>query len=84
MGLSEPSSYEKWVMEERARAAEREYCCPERKRLYTECRGAQLRLDYDDNSLQCFGTRESDGDWEGCYFEMKHCCFCGAKLQTLL
>jgi hypothetical protein len=66
-----------------ARMAAIPYCCPERKRLYVDCRYSSLRLDYDDNSITCFGTRESDGDWEGCCFQINYCCFCGKKLQTL-
>jgi len=57
-----------------------DYCCPERRRLYVDCRYGLLHVDYDDHLITIFGTFEGE-NWEDTPpFQMVYCMFCGAKL----
>ncbi len=58
-----------------------EYCCPERQRLYEDCSGGLLSIDYDTHMVSIMGTWEAE-DWENTKpFQMNNCMFCGAKLK---
>lgn len=74
------SPHEETHQECLARVAAMPYCCPERRRLYVDCRYGLLHLDYETNRFTIIGTFESE-DWEDTPpFQMGYCCFCGAKL----
>jgi len=56
------------------------YCCPERRRLYVDCRYGLLHIEYDSHLITILGTFEAE-EWEDTKpFQMEYCMFCGAKL----
>ena len=75
------SNYEKFLIAKKAELEAMTYCCPTLRRLRIDAMGANINIDWDDKTMEPFGTYEVEGYRDCPPFQMVYCMFCGTKLK---
>lgn len=74
-------NYSIWIDKQIEILKAKTFCCPEMRRIRIDAFGADFNIDWDDKTMDPFGTYEAD-KYEDCpKFEILYCMFCGAKLE---